>query len=189
MKIIVWEDLNIETNMLNGNIQEIEVEEEDEEYSEEDVQEFSLEQIITTPFGAYHIKDFFNPMRQYRWNMGHTNFDITKPILNILCKVPGIERVVVLSRYRFLIAFAKAFVVNTVKNDIYKALGANQPLSNDVLSKKKDLEQLYDKWAIYFLTEKDWEYADESSYDEKIKLFRERQTNENGIIITHETDI
>ena len=188
MKIIVWEDLNIETNMLNGNIQEIE-EDDSGEYSEEDVQEFSLEQIITTPFGAYHIKDFFNPMRQYRWNMGHTNFNITKKAYNILCNVPGVERVMILSRYRFLIAFAKAFIVSSVKNDIYKAMGANQPLSNDVLSKKKDLKQLYDKWAIYFLTEDDWEYADESSYEEKIKVFRERQENENGIIITHETDI
>lgn len=193
MKIIVWEDLNIETNMLNGSIQEIEIIDDDdndetEEYSEEG-QEFSLEKIITTPFGAYHVRDFFNPMRQYRWNMAHTNFDVTKTVFNSLCKVPGVERVVVLSRYRFLIAFAKAFIVSNVKDSIYKTLNASQPLPDNILAKKKELQSIYDKWAIYYLSQDDCEYADESSYDEKIKIFRQRQENENGIIITHETDI
>lgn len=194
MKIIVWEDLNIETNMLNGNIEEVklinvEIDSEDEDNYEDGGQEFTLEQIITTPFGVYHVKDFFNPMRQYRWNMAHTNFDISKSVLNGLCSVSGVERVVVLSRYRFLIAFAKAFSVSSVKDSIYKTLGASQPLPEDVLAKKKDLSNIYDKWAIYYLSDRDWEYADESSYEEKIKYFRERQENENGIIITHETDI
>jgi len=186
VKTIIWEDLNIETNILTGLTEEI------EEYisdSTDDEEEMSSEQIITTPFGIYNVKDFFNPMRQYRWNMGHANFDITKDVLNILVKVPGIEKIVVLSRYRFLIAFGKAFMANSVKNDIYKNLGASQPLSDEVLHKKKALESIYEKWAIYYLSEKDWDCADEENYEEKIKEFRDRQQTENGIVITHETDI
>jgi hypothetical protein len=185
VKIITWEDLNIETNILTGITEEI------EEYDSEDesLEEVSLEQIITTPYGIYHVKDFFNPMRQYKWNIGHTNFDITKSVLDTFIKIPGIEKLIVLSRYRFLIAFGKAFIVSAVKDDIYKAFGASQPLSEEVLAKKKALKTIYDKWAIYFLTPNVWDYADEESYDEKIKEFRERQNNENGIVITHETDI
>lgn len=185
MKTIIWEDLNIETNILTGFTEEI------EEYISDSLEENEIiesEQIITTPFGIYNVKDFFNPMRQYRWNMGHANFDITKDVLQLLIKVSGIEKIVVLSRYRFLIAFGKAFTISSVKNDIYKTLGASQPLSEEVLHKKKALESIYDKWAIYFLSEKIWDYADESSYEEKIKEFRERQNNENGIVVTHETN-
>ncbi len=187
MKTIIWEDLNIETNILTGFTEEIE-EYVSDSLEEDDNEEIGSEQLITTPFGIYNVKDFFNPIRQYRWNMGHTNFDITKDVLSNLIKVPGIERVVILSRYRFLIAFGKAFIVPSVKNDIYKSLGASQPLSEEVLHKKKALESIYDKWAIYYLSEKNWDYADESNYEEKIKEFREKQSNENGIIITHETN-
>jgi hypothetical protein len=187
VKTIIWEDLNIETNILTGFTEEIE-EYVSDSLEEEDEEGIETEKLISTPFGIYNVKDFFNPIRQYRWNMGHTNFDISRDVLNSLIKVPGIERVVVLSRYRFLIAFGKAFIVPSVKNDIYKILGATQPLSEDVLHKKKTLESIYDKWAIYFLSEKTWDYADESNYDEKIKEFRERQQNENGIVITHETN-
>lgn len=191
MKIIIWEDLNIESDILNGSIKEIEniegLEDEDTDYEEDS--NINLEQIITTPFGAYHIKDFFNPIRQYRWNMAHTNFDITQQVLNTLSNIPGIERILVLSRYRFLIAFGKAFCVSSVKNSIYKAFGASQPLSETALEKKKDLKSIYNKWAIYYLNEKYWDYADESSYDEKILEFRKKQEEENGIVITHETDI
>ena len=191
MRTIIWEDLNIETNILTGFTEEIENDKDselDEDYLE-DQEEISPEQIITSPFGIYHIKDFFNPMRQYKWNMAHTNFDISKMVLDIIVQIPGVERVVVLSRYRFLIAFGKAFLTQDVKDNIYSALKATQPLSEEALNKKKDLKDVYDTWAIYYLNDKKWWYADESNYEEKIKEFREKQKENGGLVITHETDI
>lgn len=41
--------------------------------------------------------------------MGHTNFDVTPSVKNILDKAPGVEMLKICSRYRFFIAIGKMF--------------------------------------------------------------------------------
>ena len=54
--------------------------------------------------------------------MGHTNFDITKDIKEVLNEVQGIELMRVCSRYRFFIGVGKMFDFKTVRKDIEKAI-------------------------------------------------------------------
>lgn len=54
--------------------------------------------------------------------IGHTNFDITKEIKNILDKTEGIELLKVLSRYRFFIGIGQMFDFAEVRKDIEKKL-------------------------------------------------------------------
>lgn len=58
--------------------------------------------------------------------LGHTNFDLTYSIKDILNKVPGIEVLKICSRYRFFIGIGQMFDFTEVRNDIEKTiLGEN----------------------------------------------------------------
>ena len=54
--------------------------------------------------------------------VGHTNFDITRNIQQVISSVTGVEILDVFTRYRFRIAVAKAFKDRNVMNDISKAI-------------------------------------------------------------------
>lgn len=179
---IIWEDLSIETDIIDGIIKESE----DIDDDEFDSQMLEQEEIITSPFGVFKLKDFFNPMGQYNWFMGHVNFTLTQDIIRDLCRITGVEKILILSRYRFLVAFGKVFEDKEVKKNIQTFFGATPPLSEEAIAKAKDLSQLYDRWAIYFINDDNWWYADDTNYDEKLIEFRKNQKDLGGLVVTHE---
>ena len=54
--------------------------------------------------------------------MGHTNFDISKSIVNIIEKIDGVETLDVFTRYRFRIAIGKAFDDSQIMRNINKKI-------------------------------------------------------------------
>lgn len=54
--------------------------------------------------------------------LGHTNFDLTHGIKDVLNKVPGIEVLKICSRYRFFVGIGQMFDFTEVRNDIEKAI-------------------------------------------------------------------
>jgi len=54
--------------------------------------------------------------------VGHTNFDLTPNIKNMLDKIPGIEVLKILSRYRFFIGVGKLFDFKEVRKEIEENL-------------------------------------------------------------------
>ena len=54
--------------------------------------------------------------------LGHTNFDLTHGIKDVLNKVPGIEVLKICSRYRFFVGIGEMFDFTEVRNDIEKAI-------------------------------------------------------------------
>jgi hypothetical protein len=54
--------------------------------------------------------------------IGHTNFDVTPTIKNILNKVPGVEVLKICSRYRFFIGIGKMFDFKDVRQYIEDSL-------------------------------------------------------------------
>ena len=54
--------------------------------------------------------------------VGHTNFDITKNVQQIISSVTGVEILDIFTRYRFRIAVAKAVKDRNVMNDFSKAI-------------------------------------------------------------------
>ena len=52
--------------------------------------------------------------------IGHSNFDITKEIKNILNKTEGVELLKICSRYRFFIGIGKMFDFKEVRKNIEK---------------------------------------------------------------------
>jgi hypothetical protein len=53
--------------------------------------------------------------------LGHTNFDITKKIFDIIEKTEGVETLDIFTRYRFRISVGKAFTDSVVMKDIQES--------------------------------------------------------------------
>jgi hypothetical protein len=58
----------------------------------------------------------------FKFWIGHTNFNITPNIANIIEQVEGIEILDIFTRYRFRIAVGKAFKDRDVMNNIQEAV-------------------------------------------------------------------
>ena len=73
---------------------------------------------ILTPFGLIPYDETNNLNSMFNFWVGHTNFDITAPILKIIEKTPGVEILDIFSRYRFRIGIGKLFTAGSVMSDI-----------------------------------------------------------------------
>jgi hypothetical protein len=70
--------------------------------------------------------------------IGHTNFDITYSIKDILNTVPGIELLKICSRYRFFIGVGQMFDFKNVRHDVEKAIIRGDIENDKRLFKPKD---------------------------------------------------
>jgi len=125
-KLIMWEKWRDPFGEKDDN--EIDSEEYNNFYQDEDEEEF--EQTIKNNLGQKQIKVIATPMgiipmnentasgKIFNFWVGHTNFDITKQIADIIEKIRGVESLDIFTRYRFRIAIGKAFFDSDVKKDI-----------------------------------------------------------------------
>jgi hypothetical protein len=68
--------------------------------------------------GLIPYNEYTAPSKLFNFWIGHTNFDITPTIIEILEKANGIEILDIFSRYRFRIAIGKCFNDADVMTDI-----------------------------------------------------------------------
>jgi len=59
---------------------------------------------------------------KFNFWVGHTNFNITKPIVKILDSTDGVETLELVSRYRFRVGIGTAFNEGVVKNNIASSI-------------------------------------------------------------------
>lgn len=81
---------------------------------------------IVTPLGLVPMNEHTDCTKIFNFWTGHCNFNITKNISNIISEIDGVETLDVFTRYRFRVAFGKAFmdrdVINDINTTIYKYL-------------------------------------------------------------------
>ena len=77
---------------------------------------------IATPMGIIPFNDNTASGKIFNFWMGHTNFDISKSIVNIIEKIDGVETLDVFTRYRFRIAIGKAFDDSQIMRNINKKI-------------------------------------------------------------------
>ena len=123
------------------------------------------QKIIHTPLGIYPQDSTLKPSDRWDCWMGHTNFDITKSISNIIEITSGIEALRILSRYSFFIGIGKLFDIKDVRRDIEKELCVyteEEILSNETTQATVDLvkEQLKTEkyWSMLVSPEGKVEY-------------------------------
>jgi hypothetical protein len=82
--------------------------------------------VIASPMGIIPYNEHTASGKIFNFWTGHTNFDITKEIMDILESVDGVETLDVFTRYRFRIATGKCFddalVMNAINKTVYKFL-------------------------------------------------------------------
>jgi hypothetical protein len=82
---------------------------------------------ISTSMGIIPYNEHTDCTKIFNFWIGHTNFDITKNVSTSIEKIDGVETLDIFTRYRFRVAFGKAFndrdVMNEINNTIYALIG------------------------------------------------------------------
>jgi len=120
-KCIVWESQHLEFDQ-SGCLKKHKEEEKAEELLNENTETIEVQNMMQTPWGIWHVNDDMNPFRQFEFWMAYTNFSIGPKASEIISRVPGVEVLSVLSRYRFIVGFGKLFKVKQVAANIEQAL-------------------------------------------------------------------
>lgn len=90
---------------------------EDSEYSSEIYQPKKINAIITS-LGIIPYNEYTDCSKIFNFWTGHTNFNITENICNIIQDTEGVETLDVFTRYRFRVSFGKAFIDRDIMNNI-----------------------------------------------------------------------
>lgn len=127
---IVWEKWvdpygnNLESVEWPGYNNENIIDEEHEELYNKKPQINKFNALVTN-MGIIPFNEYTDCTKIFNFWTGHTNFDLTKKIANILQSIDGVETLDVFTRYRFRISFGKAFderqVIDSI-NQIIKTL-------------------------------------------------------------------
>lgn len=86
---------------------------------------------IITPMGIIPYNEYTDCTKIFNFWIGHTNFSITQHVANLLDSIDGVETLDIFTRYRFRVAFGKAFNERVIINNI------NQIISNDTTIRTK----------------------------------------------------
>lgn len=82
--------------------------------------------VIATPMGIIPFNDNTASSKIFNFWTGHTNFDITKQVLNTIEETAGVETLDIFTRYRFRISVGKVFedsiVMREINERVYKYL-------------------------------------------------------------------
>jgi hypothetical protein len=82
--------------------------------------------VIATPLGIIPLTENTSSSKIFNFWTGHTNFDITKHIADIIEATDGVETLDIFTRYRFRVGIGKAFndsqVMRDINSQVYKEL-------------------------------------------------------------------
>jgi len=97
----------------------------DDDHNENNIK-YKKINVIATTMGIIPFNEHTDCTKIFNFWIGHTNFDITKNIAQLLQTINGVETLDVFTRYRFRISFGKAFedrdIINNINNKIKEFL-------------------------------------------------------------------
>lgn len=119
------EELDEELEEYNNIIEE----EYEEEYEEDNIREKVMKtpiRVMATPMGIIPMTENTASGKIFNFWVGHTNFDITKKIADMIEKTDGVETFDVFTRYRFRVGVGKAFsdseTMREINSKVYETL-------------------------------------------------------------------
>lgn len=164
-------------------------------------QQTSVRAVMPTAGGFLPINVYGNFAANFNLWMMHTNFTITPVVMLALKRIPGVEMLDVVSRYRARVGFGKCFPSSQVKWAIQEEFNAHPPrkdeenpaglVLDDVTRLKVDTLKAgagsHPYWAIYVLPNGEVAhiYTDQgATHVELLSLYRQAQTLAGGVIFT-----
>lgn len=83
--------------------------------------------VMSTPMGIIPVTENTASSKIFNFWVGHTNFNISKKIAQIIEDTDGVETLDIFTRYRFRIAIGKVFtdssVMKNINDNVYEHLG------------------------------------------------------------------
>lgn len=143
-KKIVWESMHYDEPIKPVSETDKRKQFEDDDDDEELDSEKHITKILNTPFGYISIDNSMNPLKQFEFWRGHTNFNVSSPVIKIIKETPGVEVLMPVTRYQFIIATAKLFKSGDVMKEIQRTLCDDKESSqqrNDTTSDSERTEQ------------------------------------------------
>lgn len=186
-KRLIWEPFRDPIKELQQDSEVIFDESEDEEAI---VLEKNIRPHLLTPHGLIELTDV-RPLKQNRW-VGTTNFNIDKRTVEILNKVPGIQGLIVQSRYEIIITIGRLFKTSEVMDSIHKALGVNfdRPENLDSIPKDsirnlqekiRELKSAHDHWCVYLCPNGKFYFFGSSSESEMLQYLTEYKDAQSSV--------
>jgi hypothetical protein len=172
-KKIVWENLDFKEeqilDMISGG---------DKEF-EEDRSDKMPETLYQGPFGMESILDPMAISQRLNLIIGHTNFNISARLSNVVQKTVGVDVLKVLSRYSFLFSPGKAFNEDDVKYNIEKNMGVySEKTEFNIDEYTKDITGSY---CVYVRNGKISCYTEEDeSFLDMVQILRESKEKYGG---------
>jgi hypothetical protein len=78
--------------------------------------------VIATPMGLIPYNEYTASSKIFNFWIGHTNFNLSKKVVNIIEKTDGVETLDIFTRYRFRIGIGKVFedrdVMKNIENNV-----------------------------------------------------------------------
>lgn len=208
-KIIQWRSRHLEVDTISHKI--IEPKEDVKEYYDQDdsdgiYNDFDeldrgdgIPRMVTnTVFGQYELSDSLHPYKEFQLWQADTNFKITKGDWKKLIDINGVEILVPITRYKFMVGVGKLFSFSNVRVDIEFALcqkhkidiAINHIEDNSLRARLIDIKSKIknsNSWAIYVFPNGNIDYttSDNFDYAEKLQLYRESYLLSNGLFITN----
>lgn len=155
-----------------------------------------IQQVIHTPLGVYPVDSMLKPSDKWDCWIGHTNFPITKKILNILNNnIDGIEVLKILGKYSFFIGVAKMFNILDIRSQIDEKICSyteSEILSDEQVNEtvellKFQLNESNKHWSILVYPAGMVEYITGSDlntdYLNQLNALLEKKKNFGGIIL------
>lgn len=118
--------------------------------------------VLIGPMGIIPINENNSPSKVYNFWMMHSNFNISKKVVDALKECPGVETLDIFTRYRARIGIGKVFNDSKIRKRINKMLcteSEKEPEKPKLSEKldtidilKKQMSQKYKFWAIAIQT-------------------------------------
>lgn len=192
-----WEDLPQYTEPAHSNPFAGIESEDAEEPTEFDLADFfeRIPKLVHTPVGMYQVDDRMSPIKQFDCWLGHTNFDITDFVQNYIESTPGVEVLVILTRYRFFLGVGKLFSFRDVRVGIENSICSKELSDDDEFSVadtevegiKLELSE-YEHWAIFIFPNGEISHIgtndlEDKKYKKTVLLYKNAKILSGGTII------
>ena len=202
---IVWASQHLEIDTITGRFKDVSQPEKYLEYEgeaddQDELQGQLIQNVISTPFGIWRVNDTMNPYKQFKMWMAHTNFNLSAKVAKKIKKIPGVEVLNVLTRYRFIIGVGELFNIRDVRTDIERSFECNkekaakigdQSIKDKINTLKKKLKQ-HDNWAIYIFPNGQIDFATDDNglaqFNEKLTVYKHAVDHSTEILIEKDNE-
>jgi hypothetical protein len=157
----------------------------------------AIRPMIPTAGGLMPVHAYGNLSANCNFWMMHTNFNLSKKALNIIKKIPGVETLCPVFRYRARVGFGKCFDSAQVKAAIHRAF--NVPVAGEKApdliideAKRAEIETMkdfarrnYPFWMIYLIPNGAVTFRkaeDMENFKASLALLKEAQELAGGVI-------